>query len=108
MERSKGLDGVAKTLLVLASIGAINWGLIGFFNWNLVEAIFGGSSNWSPSVLSRVIYALVGLCGLASLFFLPRLATYRKGLEAGRTYRTTETTGTTTGSRIGGHSEIRP
>jgi uncharacterized protein len=100
MERNKGLDGVAKTLWVLASIGAINWGLIGFFNWNLVEAIFGGNSNWAPSVLSRVIYALVGLCGLASLFFLPRLAAFKRGREA---YRTTEAT-----PRIGGRSEIRP
>ena len=66
--------------------------------------LFGGNSNYAPSVLSRVIYAIVGLCGLASLFFLPRLATYRKGLEAGGTYRTTDTTG----SRIGGRSEIRP
>ncbi|MGA9521554.1 MAG: DUF378 domain-containing protein, partial [Myxococcaceae bacterium] len=50
MEKNKSFDGVAKTLLVLASVGAINWGLIGFFNWNLVEAIFGGQSSNAPSV----------------------------------------------------------
>ena len=50
---------VDKIALVLIIIGAINWGLIGFFNFNLVDSIFG-----SMSVVSRVIYALVGISGL--------------------------------------------
>ena len=45
--------------LILIIIGAINWGLIGIFNFNLVETIFGGFS-----VLSRIIYILVGIAGL--------------------------------------------
>ena len=49
----KGLD---YTLLTLVIIGAINWGLIGFFQFDLVAFIFGNMS-W----LSRIIYALVGL-----------------------------------------------
>ena len=52
----KGLD---YTLLTLVIIGAINWGLIGFFQFDLVACIFGNMS-W----LSRIIYALVGLSGL--------------------------------------------
>ena len=51
----------------------MNWGLIGFFNFNLVDAIFGGGSAEETSGLSRVIYALVGLAGLAALAFLPKL-----------------------------------
>jgi uncharacterized protein len=47
--------------LVLVIIGAINWGLIGFFQFDLVAALFGGQS----AALSRVVYALVGLSGLA-------------------------------------------
>ncbi len=47
------------TLLTLVIIGAINWGLIGFFQFDLVAFIFGNMS-W----LSRIIYALVGLSGL--------------------------------------------
>ena len=47
------------TALTIAIIGAINWGLIGFFNFNLVSWIFGDMS-W----ISRIIYALVGLSGL--------------------------------------------
>ncbi len=50
---------IDKIALVLIIIGAINWGLIGFFGFNLVSAIFG-----EMSALSRIIYALVGISGL--------------------------------------------
>lgn len=50
---------VDKIALVLIIIGAINWGLVGFFNFNLVDAIFG-----TMSIVSRIIYALVGISGL--------------------------------------------
>ena len=64
MER---MHGLGKALLIVAIIGALNWGLIGFFNWNLVDAIFGGGSREETSGFSRFIYAIVGLAGLASL-----------------------------------------
>ena len=62
------MDTVA---LILAIIGAINWGLIGFFRFDLVAWIFGGQS----AVGSRIIYALVGLAGLwcITLLFRDRL-----------------------------------
>ena len=47
------------TALTIAIIGAVNWGLVGFFNFNLVSFIFG-SMTW----LSRIVYAVVGICGL--------------------------------------------
>ena len=50
---------IDKIALVLIIIGAINWGLIGFFEFNLVDAIFG-----EMSIISRIIYGLVGLSGL--------------------------------------------
>lgn len=49
-----------KTALVLTIIGAINWGLIGFFGFDVVGALFGGQSG----IISRIIFALVGLAGL--------------------------------------------
>ena len=52
----KVIDTIA---LVLMIIGAIVWGLIGLFDFNLVDAIFG-----TMSVLSRIIYTLVGIAGL--------------------------------------------
>jgi uncharacterized membrane protein YuzA (DUF378 family) len=48
------------TALVLVIIGAINWGLVGLFQFDLVAALFGGQSE----ALSRVVYSLVGLSGL--------------------------------------------
>ena len=50
---------IDKIALVLIIVGAINWGLIGFFKFDLVAAIFG-----QMSAFSRIIYALVGLSGL--------------------------------------------
>ena len=52
------------TALTIAIIGAINWGLIGIFRFDLVAFIFGDMS-W----LSRIVYALVGLCGLYLITF---------------------------------------
>lgn len=58
---NKLLDCIALTLTI---IGAVNWGLIGFFSFDLVAFIFGDMS-W----LSRIIYALVGISGLYLLTF---------------------------------------
>ncbi len=62
---NKIIDGIA---LTIAIIGAVNWGLIGFFDFNLVAVIFG-SMTWC----SRIIYALVGVCGLYLICFYMRL-----------------------------------
>ena len=61
----KWLDNI---LLTLAIIGCINWGLIGFFRFDLVAFIFGDMT-W----LSRVIYALVGLSGIYIISFFGRI-----------------------------------
>lgn len=50
---------IDKIALVLIIIGAINWGLVGLFKFNLVDAIFG-----SLSAITRIIYILVGISGL--------------------------------------------
>ena len=64
--RIKPFDLIALTLVI---IGAINWGLIGFFQFDLVATIFGGTGFW----LTRVIYALVGIAGLYSLSLYGRI-----------------------------------
>ncbi|WP_100400086.1 DUF378 domain-containing protein [Bacillus sp. FJAT-44742] len=63
------MSGIQRTALVLAMIGAINWGLIGFFGFDLVAAIFGGQA----AAISRVIYAIVGIAGIycISILFKP-------------------------------------
>jgi len=57
----KTLNLIALTLTI---IGAINWGLIGLFNFNLVSFLFG-----DMTLLSRIIYSLVGLAGLYLITF---------------------------------------
>ncbi len=57
--------------LILVIIGALNWGLIGLFNIDLVATIFGGQA----AILSRIIYTLVGLAGIwaTTLLFRERV-----------------------------------
>ncbi len=54
-----------KIALFLVIIGAINWGLIGLFDFNLVDTLFG-----IDSMLSRIVYILVGLSGIISITIL--------------------------------------
>lgn len=56
--------------LIISIIGSINWGLIGLFQFDLVAWIFGGQN----AVISRIIYAIVGLAGLWCITML-----FRKG-----------------------------
>lgn len=61
--------GIMRRIAIgLILIGAINWGLIGFFKYDLVASLFGGQT----AFISRIIYALVGLSGLACLGLLFR------------------------------------
>ncbi len=67
----KGLD---YTALTVAIIGAVNWGLIGFFRLDLVALIFGNMT-W----LSRIIYAVVGICGLYLISVYGRISDHVLG-----------------------------
>ena len=55
----KTIDTIA---LILIIIGAINWGLVGIFNFNLVDYIFGVNS-----IMSRIIYTVVAIAGLINI-----------------------------------------
>lgn len=61
---------MSKTALVIAIIGALNWGSIGLFRYDIIAALFGGQS----ATISRVIYTIVGLAGIwcISLLFRDR------------------------------------
>lgn len=59
------MDSIA---LVLVIIGALNWGSIGIFGFDIVGALFGGQA----SIISRIIFTLVGLAGLWSITLLFR------------------------------------
>ena len=64
-----------RTSLVLTIIGAINWLLVGLFQFDLVAWLFGGQA----SLLSRIIYTLVGLAGLWCISFLFRRRVFTQG-----------------------------
>ena len=57
------------TALAITIVGAVNWGLIGFLGFDLVAWLFG-----NMSLISRIVYALVGICGLYLLSFYGRLS----------------------------------
>ena len=54
-----------KIALGLTIVGAINWGLIGLFNFNLVNTIFG-----SMEIIEKAIYVIVGICGIINIGIL--------------------------------------
>ncbi|CDQ39228.1 MULTISPECIES: DUF378 domain-containing protein [Virgibacillus] len=58
------MNGLQRTALAITIIGAVNWGLIGLFQFDLVAAIFGGSQS---AAIARVVYTLVGISGLCLL-----------------------------------------
>ena len=59
------MEILQRVALIFTIIGAIVLGLIGFFDFNLVDFIFGDNS-----MLSRIVYALVGICGLINIGLL--------------------------------------
>lgn len=59
------MNTLQKICLVITIIGAINWGFIGLLEINLVEAIFGATS-----MISRIVYSLIGLTGLINIGIL--------------------------------------
>ena len=67
---NRGFDYFA---LTVAIIGAINWGLIGFFKFDLVAFLFG-----DLTVLSRIVYAIVGICGLYLISVSGRITSFNE------------------------------
>ena len=63
--------------LLLVIVGAINWGLVGLFQFDLIAFLFGGQA----AMISRVLYTIVGAAGLwsISMLFTPREATHTAG-----------------------------
>lgn len=71
----KPLDLAALALVI---VGAINWGLVGLFEFDLVATITGDEFG-ETNMLSRIIYILVALAGLWTLSILARIASNEEG-----------------------------
>ena len=61
------METFQKATLVFTVIGALNWGLIGFFNFNLVEYLLGDGA-----LITRIVYVLVMVAGLIQIALLPK------------------------------------
>lgn len=59
------MQTLQKVCLVLTILGAINWGLIGLFDFNLVSTLFG-----TDNVITRIVYVLVGIAGIVNISLL--------------------------------------
>ena len=64
MKKYNALDWIA---IILVIVGALNWGLVGFFKFDLVSAIFG-----DMSTVSRVVYSLVGLAAVYKILMMKK------------------------------------
>lgn len=62
----KALNSIALTLVI---VGALNWLLVGLFKFNLVDSLFG-----ELSLLTRIVYGLVGLAGIWSIAFYSKVS----------------------------------
>ena len=60
------METLQRVALALTIIGAINWGLIGIFDFDLVAALFGGMD----ASLSRIVYSLIGIAGIINIGLL--------------------------------------
>lgn len=59
------METTQKVLLIITIIGAINWGLVGLLDLDLVALIFG-----TQSILARIVYGLVAICGIINIGIL--------------------------------------
>ncbi|SFH52558.1 DUF378 domain-containing protein [Pisciglobus halotolerans] len=70
----KTLDSIALALLI---VGGLNWLLVGLFEFDLVASLFGGQD----SMLSKIVYVIVGICALYALKFFPLLTSPRRDAD---------------------------
>ena len=67
------METMQKVLLVVTIIGAINWGLIGMLDVDLVALLFGANT-----LFTRIIYSLVGICGIVNIGILMSHLDYKR------------------------------
>ena len=68
------MEFVQIAAIALAAVGALNWGLVGLFKFDLVAMIAGGLGFGEVNAFSRIVYVLVAIAGIASLTAITALA----------------------------------
>ena len=67
------MEIVQTVAIVLAAVGALNWGLVGLFKFDLVAFVVGGLKFGDVNALSRIVYILVAIAGVVGLTAIPEL-----------------------------------
>jgi len=91
-------DWIGRTGLVLAIVGAVNWLLVGLFEWNLVSWLFTDSATQTASAGERVVYTIVGIGGLVAIPMVAATLSRARGRRTGYGY---DEAGTTRTERYG-------
>jgi uncharacterized membrane protein YuzA (DUF378 family) len=82
MDKAKAMNIVNVTAPVLVSLGALNWGLIGLFKYNVIEEVLGnGGSATDSEPLAKVVYVLIGASAVYTLGLIPVIQKKLKKLE---------------------------
>ena len=63
------MEGIAFIFLIIAVVGALNWGLVGLFKFDLVALIAGGKKFGEVNAISRIIYVIVAIAGIIALIY---------------------------------------
>lgn len=74
MDKEKIMNIINVTAPVLVSLGALNWGLVGLFEYNVVEEVLGdGGSATSTTTLAKIVYILIGAAAVYTLGLIPMI-----------------------------------
>ena len=63
------METLAMVCLIIAAVGALNWGLVGLFKFDLVALIAGGKKFGEVNAFSRLIYVIVAIAGIIALIY---------------------------------------
>jgi len=63
------MEVIAVISLILAAVGALNWGLVGLFKFDLVALIAGGLKFGEVNAVSRIIYVIVAIAGILAFIY---------------------------------------
>ncbi len=77
-------DWIGRLGLLLAIVGALNWGLVGLFEYNLVAAVLGGTATQTATMAERIVYVAVGIGGVIAIPMLA--ATLRRARPESRVH----------------------
>ena len=93
-------DWIGRLGVLLAIVGAINWLLVGLFEWNLVKALFADSATQTATTGERIVYVVVGIGGVIAIPMLAATLSRLRGTRTGREYGDARVTGSRTETEL--------